>query len=238
MADTIEIPIGGGSLRALAASPGSGTRPGVIVLHELFGLTEFIEDRVDWFAEKGFVTIAPELYWRTAPGIVYDYAGADFDRAFATRGQLDDDQAVADIGVCAEHLRANPDCAGPIAVVGYCLGGLLAYLAATRLDISAAVSFHGVRIETRIGETRLEEPGRQAAPLLLHFCGLDKYVPQQAVKQIKTALSGRAGVEFHDYPDADHGFSREGHPAYDAAASSLAHQRTLDFLGRAFGPSG
>lgn len=228
MADAIEIAIGCGSLRALAASPGSGPRPGVIILHELFGLTGFIQDRVDWFADRGFVAIAPELYWRIAPGVVYDYAGADFDRVFATRGQLDDDQAVADIGACAEHLRSMPGCAGPVAVVGYCLGGLLAYLAAARLDISAAVSFHGVRIETR-----LEEASRQRAPLLLHFCGLDKYVPPEAVKIIKTALAGRVGVEFHDYPESDHGFSREGQPAYDAAVASLAHQRTLDFIRRA-----
>ncbi len=233
MADAISIGIGGASVTALAASPDSGPRPGVIVLHELFGLTAFIEDRVDWFAARGFATIAPELYWRTAPGITYGYAGEDFDRAFATRGQLDDDQAVADIGACVEHLRSMSDCSGPVAVVGYCLGGLLAYLAAARLDIAAAVSFHGVRIETR-----LEEAGRQAAPLLLHFCGLDKYVPQEAVKRIKTALAGRASVEFHDYPESDHGFSRQGHPAYDAAASSLAGQRTLDFLVRAFEPSG
>lgn len=233
MVDLVEIAIGDGSLTALAASPGSGPRPGLIILHELFGLTGFIKDRVDWFADRGFATIAPELYWRIAPGVVYDYGGADFDRAFATRGQLDDDQAVADIGACAEHLRSMPGCAGPVAVVGYCLGGLLAYLASARLDISAAVSFHGVRIETR-----LEEAGRQAAPLLMHFCGLDKYVPQEAVTQIKTALAGRAGVEFHDYPESDHGFSREGHAAYDAAASSLAAQRTLDFLTRVFDASG
>ncbi len=233
MADAIEIGIGGASLAALAASPGSGPRPAVIVLHELFGLTDFIGDRVDWFAAKGFAAIAPDLYWRVAPGVSYGYAGEDFDRAFATRSQLDDDQTVADIGACVEYLRSAPDCAGPVAVVGYCLGGLLAYLAAARLDIAAAVSFHGVRIETR-----LEEAGRQAAPLLLHFCGLDKYVPEEAVEQIKTALTGRAGVEFHDYPDSDHGFSRQGQPAFDAAASSLAHQRTLNFLGRAFDASG
>lgn len=233
MAEVTKIGIGGASLTALAAFPGSGPRPGVIVLHELFGLTDFIKSRVDWFAARGFATIAPELYWRTAPGIVYDYAGEGFDAAFATRGQLDDDQAVADIGACVDHLRATPDCSGPVALVGYCLGGLLAYLAAARLDIAAAVSFHGVRIETR-----LEEAGRQAAPLLMHFCGLDKYVPQEAVTQIKTALAGRAGVEFHDYPESDHGFSREGHAAYDAAASSLAAQRTLDFLARTFDASG
>ena len=94
MADAINIAIGDASLAALAASPDSGARPGVVILHELFDLTEFIETRVDWFAARGFATIAPELYWRIAPGVVYDYAGEDFDRAFATRGQLDDDQAV------------------------------------------------------------------------------------------------------------------------------------------------
>ena len=204
MADAINIVIGDASLAALAASPDSGARPGVVILHELFGLTEFIKTRVDWFAARGFAAIAPELYWRIAPGVVYDYAGADFDRAFATRGQLDDDQAVADIGACV-----------------------------ARLEIAAAVSFHGVRIETR-----LEEANRPAAPLLMHFCGLDKYVSQEAVKQIMAALAGGTDVEFHDYPESDHGFSREGQPAYDAAASLRAGQRTLDFLARAFDASG
>ncbi len=147
--------------------------------------------------------------------------------------KLDDDQTVSDIGVCVDYLRAASGCSGPVAVVGYCLGGLLAYLAAARLDVAAAVSFHGVRIETR-----LEEASRQSAPLLLHFCGLDKHVPQSAVQKIKAALDGRAGVEFHDYPEADHGFSRKGQPVYDAAVAALAEQRTLDFLRRGFESAG
>lgn len=233
MADAIQISIGDGSLGALTASPNSGPGPGVIILHELFGLTEFIRGRVDWFAAQGFAAIAPDLYWRVAPGAVYGYAGEGFDQAAATRSRLDDDQAVTDIGACVAHLRASPDCSGPVAVVGYCLGGLLAYLAAGRLDIAAAVSYHGVRIESRLEEASLQE-----VPLLMHFCGLDRHVPQAAVAEIKDALAGQLGVEFHDYPDADHGFSREGQPAYDATTSLLAQERTLDFLRRAFDPTG
>ena len=228
MAATIDIPVDGGSLTASAAFPSAAPGPGIIVLHEIFGVTDFIKSRVNFFGERGFAAIAPDLYWRIDPGASYDYA-ADWDKAMATRSSLDDDQAVADVGACAAALRARPECSGEIAVVGYCLGGLLAYLAAAQLDLDAAVSYHGVRIESR-----LEEAAKVGTPLLFHFCGRDKYVPREAVAQIKEALAGHPRVEFFDYPDADHGFTREGQPVFQADAAALAHERTFDFLDGVF----
>lgn len=161
----------GGSLDAVMALPDTGGGPGLVVLHEIFGLTDFIKDQVRFFADRGYAVIAPGLYWRIAPGAVFEYDGEGFEQAFAARNRLDDDQTVADMDDVVRALSELPACQGGVAVIGYCLGGLLAYLAAGRLDIAAAVSFHGVRIETRLAEA-----ASLTAPLLLHFAGLDGYV--------------------------------------------------------------
>ena len=225
----ITVPaIDGGSLDAVMALPNTGSGPGLVVLHEIFGMTDFIKDQVRFFADRGYAVIAPDLYWRVAPGAVFDYQGEGFEQALATRNRLDDDRTVADVGNVVRALSAMPACQGGVAVVGYCLGGLLTYLAAGRLDIAAAVSFHGVRIETRLAEA-----ATLAAPLLLHFAGRDGYVTQDAVAKVKLALNGRPDVEIYDYPEADHGFTRRARPSFHARSAELAHARTFALLERA-----
>lgn len=206
---------------------GGRPAPAIIVLHEIFGVTDFIRSRIPFFTARGYVTLAPDLYFRVRPGAVFDYYGQGFADAFNTRNSLNDDQSVGDIGTMVEQLRAQPECNGEVALVGYCLGGLYAYLAAARLPVAAAISFHGVRIEKR-----LDVAGQVSRPLQFHFCGLDKHVPQSAVAQVKAALAHTPRVEFHDYPTCDHGFSRVGLPVYNAAEAHAAHNRTFGFLER------
>ena len=223
-------PAGGGNVAAVVEDPaGGGPAPGILILHEIFGVTDFMRNRVEFFAARGYAAMAPDLYWRVAPGAVFGYEGAAWDEALATRNLLDDDQTVADIGTMVDFLKQSPQCNGQVALVGYCLGGLYAYLGAARLAIAAAASFHGVRLESR-----LEEAPHVQAPLVLHFCGLDTYVPQEAVAQVKDALEDRAGVEIYDYPNSDHGFTREGFDVYNEDDAALAHQRTYAVFDKAF----
>ncbi|MSO65491.1 MAG: dienelactone hydrolase family protein [Alphaproteobacteria bacterium] len=217
----------GHPMDTLVSPAGTGPAPAVVILHEIFGITEFIRSRLDFFNDHGYTAMAPDLYHRVAPGRSFDYAGQGFADAFATRNRLDDDQSVGDVGAAVEVLRRMPECDGDVAIVGYCLGGLYAYLAAGRLDAQACVSFHGVRIEKRLAEAR-----HVRVPLQMHFCGLDKHVPAAAVAAIRAALQGNDNVDIHDYPAFDHGFTRVGQPVYDAASAETAHRRLFGFFDR------
>ncbi len=217
----------GSDMPAMFAPGSDGPAPGVIVLQEIFGATEFLRSRLPLFNAHGYAAMAPDLYHRVCPGASFDYAGEDWKRAFAARNALDDDLAVVDVGAAIAAMRARPECDGRVAVVGYCLGGLLAFLSAARLDAQTTVCFHGVRMEHR-----LDVAGAIRGPLQIHFAGRDKWAPPDVVGQIKAALSNAPGVEFLDYPDADHGFSREGQPVFDPDATKRAHTAMFAFIER------
>ncbi|MEQ8247347.1 MAG: dienelactone hydrolase family protein [Alphaproteobacteria bacterium] len=217
----------GADMPAMFAPGSGGPAPGIIVLQEIFGATEFLRSRLPLFNAQGYAAMAPDLYHRVCPGASFDYAGEDWKRAFAARNALDDDLAVADVGAAIAAMRAQPDCDGRVAIVGYCLGGLLAFLSAARRDAPTAVCFHGVRMEQR-----LDVAAAIRGPLQIHFAGRDKWAPPEVVGEIKAALSDAPAVEFLDYPDADHGFSREGQPVFDPEATERAHAAMFEFIGR------
>lgn len=217
----------GADMPAMFAPGSGGPAPGIIVLQEIFGATEFLRSRLPLFNAQGYAAMAPDLYHRVCPGASFDYAGEDWKRAFAARNALDDDLAVADVGAAIAAMRAQPDCDGRVAIVGYCLGGLLAFLSAARRDAPTAVCFHGVRMEQR-----LDVAAAIRGPLQIHFAGRDKWAPPEVVREIKAALSDAPAVEFLDYPDADHGFSREGQPVFDPEATERAHAAMFEFIGR------
>lgn len=228
MTGTVRIATSDGAeMGALFSAPPGVPAPGVVVLHEIFGMTDFVRSRLPLLNSRGYVAMAPDLYHRIAPGASFDYSGESWDRAFATRNRLDDDLAVQDIGRAIDALRARPECNGKVAVVGYCLGGLLAFLAAARLNADSNVCFHGVRLETR-----LNDAAAIRGPLQMHFAGLDRYAPPEVVARVKASLPPGADVEYLDYPDADHGFSREGQRVFHASATERAHAALFRFLHR------
>ena len=149
-------------------------------------------------------------------------------RARALNKRLDLDRLIADLGACATTLRGRPECHGKVGGIGFCLGGKLAYLCAARLDVDAAVSYYGVKIEAF-----LDEADNVTCPLLLHFAGNDSHVPPDAVAAVRARLTDKSNVTIHVYTGAEHGFNRAGYPPYDAASAKLARVRSLDLLERA-----
>ncbi len=221
----------GGKFSAYLALPPAGKGPGLIVLQEIFGVNRHIRDVADHYAEEGYVVLAPDLFWRMQPGVQLGYTGQDSQQALGFYQRFDVDQGMKDIADTVRTLRGMHECDGKVGALGFCLGGKLAYLAAIRCEVNAAISYYGVAIEQNLDEAR-----KIKCPILFHFAGKDRFVTGAAREQIRKALVGRDDAEFYLYPDADHGFDRRSDDSFHASSASLAQSRTLAVLHRALGP--
>jgi carboxymethylenebutenolidase len=206
----------GHTLDAYAIQPGAPTTAGLVIVQEIFGVNAHIREVAERYAEDGFVTIAPAIFDRLEPGLELGNGDADRQRAMALLTKFDMEKAVDDIAAAVEWLRGLGVRVG---VVGYCLGGTLAWLSATRLPIDAAVGYYGGRITQYLGE-------RPKAPVMLHFGEQDQHIPQSEIDAIAKAYPE---VQIYTYP-AGHGFNRDGSAAYSASCATRARARTLEFL--------
>jgi carboxymethylenebutenolidase len=221
-----------GSFDAYEARPeGAGPFPAVVVIQEIFGVNAVMRETCDWLATQGYLAVCPDLFWRIEPGIdITDQSEAEWKKAFALYNAFDVDRGIEDIQATISHVRAHPDCTGKVGAIGFCLGGLLAYLTATRTDADASVAYYGVGIENRLAEAEA-----LSRPLMLHIAEEDGFVPKPAQAQVRAALENRAGVQIHTYPGRDHAFTRKRGQHYHAEDAALAHGRTLEFLKKALG---
>jgi len=193
----------------------------VIVLQEIFGVTQPIREVADRYAQEGYLAIAPDLFWRVEPGLLLSHSKEDMKRAFSVLEQFSEELGVQDIGCTIAHAKAQPSIVGGVAIVGMCLGGKLAYLSASRLLVDASLAFYGVGIERNLGEAASIK-----VPLLMFFGGKDKYVAAPVRDQISAATCGNHNVRIRVYEDADHGFYTRGDPE----AIRAAHSEALEFL--------
>jgi carboxymethylenebutenolidase len=220
-----------GAFSAYLARPGRSPAPAVVVIQEIFGVNQVMRDITDGLAGHGYLAVCPDLFWRIERGIdITDKSEAEWKRAFELFNAFDVDAGVGDIGATIDQVRRDPACDGKVGAVGFCLGGQLAFLTATRTDADASVSYYGVGLENRVGEA-----DKLARPLLMHIAEEDQFVPKAAQAVILAALKDHPKIEIHTYPGCDHAFAREGGEHYDAEAAKLANGRTLSFFARTLG---
>jgi carboxymethylenebutenolidase len=216
----------GGSFSGYLAVPASGKGPGILVIQEIFGVNKVMRDLADGFAAQGYAALCPDLFWRQQPGIqLTDKSEAEWARAFQLYQGFDEGKGVDDLKASLAHLRGLKSCTGKVGTVGYCLGGKLAYLMATRSDAEANVGYYGVGIEKAVTEA-----AKITKPLLLHIAEKDEYCPPAAQQQIKAALGKNPHVALHSYPAMDHAFARVDGQHYDKSAAETANRRTADFF--------
>lgn len=220
-----------GTFRGYLSLPASGSGPGLLLAQEIFGVNSLLREAADLFAEEGYVVLVPDLFWRLQPGVELADDPAGTQQAFAYYQRFNVDQGVADLGTALQVLRALPQCQGGVGLLGFCLGGLLAYLGAARLEVDAAVAFYGVGVDKYLGEA-----GSISCPLLFHFGRHDDYVPPPTVEAIRKTFDTRRHVHLHVYPDAGHAFYLPGRRHYQAASASVAHSYTIGFLRETLGP--
>jgi carboxymethylenebutenolidase len=222
----VNIRCADGQFGGYLATPSAGRGPGIVVIQEIFGVNAVMRSVADSFADRGYFALAPDLFWRLEPGVqLSDKTDAEWKRAFDLMGRFDQDSGVADIQATITHLRQLNGCTGKVGAVGYCLGGLLAYLAAARTDADASVGYYGVSIADK-----LEEAKSIRRPLMLHVAGKDQFVPAEAQKKMGEGLKGNSHVTMHVYPEMDHAFARTGGAHYDKANAELANGRTATFF--------
>jgi carboxymethylenebutenolidase len=216
------------------AAPAGAATAAIIVVPEIFGVNPGIRQKCDTLAAKGYLAVAPEIFWRFAPGVELNPDIPDqLQEAFGYFQRYNADDGVIDIERTIKAIRAGqlgqPGVAR-VGLVGYCLGGRLAYMAAARTDIDASVGYYGVMIDQMLGESHAI-----ANPLMLHIPTADHFVEPEAQAAIHAGLDPHPKVTLHDYPGLDHGFAAEMGDRRDAAGAELADGRTMAFLAEHLG---
>ena len=202
----------------------AGEGPAIVVIQEIFGVNDVMRELCDDFAEQGYLAICPDLFWRLEPGVqLTDKTQEEWDKAFDLMGKFNPDQGVEDIAAVIDYARRTGS--GKVGAVGYCLGGLLAYLTACRTDCDATVGYYGVNIDKH-----LDEADRIEKPLMLHIAGQDEFVDKAAQDKMVAGLKDNPHVTLHRYPERDHAFARRGGAHYHARDADLANTRTRAFF--------
>lgn len=222
----------GGTFAGYLARPATGSGPGIVVIQEIFGVNQVMRDVCDGLAAQGYLALCPDLFWRQAPGIqLTDRTDAEWARAFELYKGFSETKGVEDLIAALNLLRGTDGCTGRAGCIGYCLGGKLAYLMATRSNVDCSVSYYGVGIEKN-----LDEATAVGDPLLMHIAEKDQFVPPEARERILDSVGRNSCITAHVYPGVDHAFARVGGAHYDKAQADLANRRTAEFLARHLAP--
>ena len=227
---TIAIPASdGGAFGAWLSLPAAGgPAPGIVMLHEIFGVTGWIRDTADMFAQQGFCVVAPDMFWRLEPNFVADFSIPEQRQAgMRHKANIDHGKAVDDIAAAMAHLKSLPQCNGRVGVTGFCTGGTLAYLAAARLRPDAAAPYYGTQIHEF-----LDEGKNISCPTIFHMGTKDDHVPADIADLVGAAVSGLPDIAIHLY-DTGHAFAhseRDDHYSKDSAEQ--AHARTFELFNR------
>ena len=217
---------GEGSFRAYLAEPRETPRAAIIVIQEIFGVNEGIRRKCYVWADKGYLAIAPDLFWRLEPGVELDPdVEPEFQRALGLMGEFDQDQGVSDIEATIREARKRLGNNGKVGCVGFCLGGRLAFMTASRTDIDASVGYYAVGIDSL-----LHEKHGIAKPLKLHIAGADHFVTPDVQAKMHEGLDDHPRVTLHDYAGEDHGFAAEMGKRRSEEAAQLADSRTEAFF--------
>ncbi|MEU0532866.1 dienelactone hydrolase family protein [Amycolatopsis tolypomycina] len=208
--------------------PPSGRGPGLVLIQEIFGLDDYLRSVAADLAASGYVVAVPELFWRTAPGWSSTHDEAGVAASMAVMSSFDPALGLSDVLATVAHLRSLPSVTGGVGVLGFCLGGSLAFAAAAEGDPDVAVSFYGSTVAAQIeGLDRIE------CPIQFHFGGQDPYIPRSDVAVVEAAVAAHPGAEIHVQEDAGHAFHNNVAPMFHhPEAAARAWKLTTGFLRR------
>jgi carboxymethylenebutenolidase len=218
----------GGSFDLTVWTPEAGSGPGLLLIQEIFGVSDYIRAVAEDLAGLGYVVAAPDLFWRLEPGYQAKHDQDGLNESLELASRFDLEQGVADAESALQHLESLPEVDGGIGLIGFCLGGSIAYFLAARTEPAVVISFYGSAVPDSVAEL-----DRIDAPLQFHFGGSDPYIPREQVARVEQAAAGRQNVEIHVEEDAGHAFHNRKSPMFHVPEpAARAWQRTEEFLRR------
>ena len=228
----------GRSFDATVVLPAGGSGPGIVLFQEIFGVNDFLLGKAADLAGLGYVVCCPDVFWRVEPGVSlpHDEIGLQRGMSVAGRwmGEVPDDAKVSDVLAVMSQFAADERVSGRVGVMGYCLGGTLAYMTAIAADPAVCVSYYGSGIADQ-----LDAADKIKCPTLLHFGDNDSYIPFDQVERVRTAFAGRDDVVVRVAHGAGHAFENLLAPAFaDPAAAAGSWPVTVEFLKQHLPPQG
>lgn len=223
--DTVQIDTGDGLMPGRLWLPPGGSGPGLLLVQEIFGVSDYIQKRAADLADLGYVVLAPELYWRLDDRELDESEPDVLDRALSLVGRLDWETAVSDAVAALDHLRRLSRVKAGAGVIGFCFGGGLAFNVAAVSPPDVLVSYYGSALPNL-----LHLAPEVTVPSLHHFGEADAYVLPEDVERIRQAVTAHPGTEFETYPGAGHAFDNPMPAFHHSEASALAWRRTAEFL--------
>ncbi len=204
--------------------PSAGPAPGLVMIPEIFGINLPLREMAARYASEGFAVLVLDIFSRLERDVDLEYDDPGHAKGRALHKAFDYATGVKDMEAGISFLRARPECNGKVGVVGFCLGGTMAYLAASRTDVDAAVGYYGTRIHPFTAEGK-----GISKPLILHFGELDHTTPPELLQgQILPAIAGNSNVQAFVYPKMVHAFANHRRPdTYDEAVTKTADARTF-----------
>ncbi|MFF1613783.1 dienelactone hydrolase family protein [Amycolatopsis sp. NPDC058278] len=208
--------------------PPAGRGPGLVLVQEIFGLDDYLRSVASDLAAAGYVVAVPELFRRTAPGWSSTHDEAGVAASMAVAASFDPALGLSDVLATVAHLRSLPSVTGGVGVLGFCLGGSLAFAAAAEGDPDVAVSFYGSTVAQQI-----DALSRVECPIQFHFGGQDPYIPRADVAVVESAVAAHPGAEIHVQEEAGHAFHNNVAPMFHhPEAAARAWELTTEFLQR------
>jgi len=219
MSETVQLKASDGNeLDTYIARPEGEPIAGLVVIQEIFGVKRHIRAVADSYAKDGFLVAAPALFDRFEKNVQLAYAGEDMKKAYELYQKLDPATALQDVAAALDYVKAQTG--KKVGTIGYCYGGLLSWLSATRLTPDASVGYYA----GGIGNFAAETP---KAPVMLHFGRLDTHIPAEQVEKVRDL---HPEVQIFWYDEAEHGFNCDMRASYNPEAAKLARERSLAFL--------
>jgi carboxymethylenebutenolidase len=205
--------------------PPSGRGPGLLMIQEIWGVNDHIRNLADQYAADGFVVLAPDVFWRERVRVDLSYDEIGTAEAYRMYRSLDIGQATADLGQAVDFLTELPQVDGRVGVLGFCMGGRLAYSLADNQRLAVGISYYGSGIATE-----LEHMPRMAFPFLFHFANEDHLIPLEEVRRLMPLIDATGDATFRFYEQQRHGFNCPYRAAYSMDAALAAKAATLSFL--------
>ncbi|WVN42523.1 dienelactone hydrolase family protein [beta proteobacterium MWH-UniP1] len=215
----------GETFDAYVSLPPTGKGPGLLLIQEIFGVNEHIRAVADQYAADGYCVIAPDIFWRDEKRLDLNYDQAGFDKGLALLGKMNLDQIAQDLKATVKTIRQHRACTGKVGSVGFCMGGLLSFVAAAEAGVDTAVCYYGGGIHQQLSRAK-----KIKCPVLFHFAEKDGYIPADAVEAVRKAMAGRDNVRIVVHPGVDHGFNCWRRPAWHQVTAARARGQSLVHL--------